>query len=82
MNYEVNLIPSDKPASAKPASSMIPCSAKAAAIPSPSDKSASSEINLCHAFGILSAQIIQYCIDALMIALNCCAWPVQLQDAR
>jgi hypothetical protein len=82
VNYEVNLIPSDKPASAKPASSMIPCSAKAAAIPSPSDKGASSEINLCHAFGILSAQIIQYCIDALMIALNCCAWPVQLQDAR
>ncbi len=60
---------------------MIPCSAKAAPIP-PSDKTASSEINLRHVFRILSAQITQYCIDALMIALNCCAWPVQLQDAR
>jgi hypothetical protein len=30
----------------------------------------------------LLAQIAQQCVDALMIALNCCAWTVQLQEAR
>ncbi|MBR0693736.1 hypothetical protein [Bradyrhizobium lablabi] len=31
---------------------------------------------------ILSAQIVQQCIDAWMIALNYCVRPVQLQEAR
>ncbi|MCP3459465.1 MULTISPECIES: hypothetical protein [unclassified Bradyrhizobium] len=30
----------------------------------------------------LPAQIVQQCADALMIALNCCAWPMQLYEAR
>ena len=77
-NYEPVLIPSDKPASAESAIS-ISSPAKAAISPAP-DKPAAPEIDLGR-LRILAAQIIQHRIDALMIALDCCAWPMELKDA-
>ena len=75
------LIPSDEPAAAKCAAAAISGPAKGAPVPAASNKTAPSEINLGR-FRILSAQIVQQCGDTLMIALDCCARPMQLQDSR
>ncbi|WP_175361099.1 hypothetical protein [Bradyrhizobium sp. STM 3843] len=51
-------------------------------------KPATSEINLGRRglvgdfLRILSAEIVQQCLDTLMVALNSRAWPVQLYEAR
>lgn len=83
---EANLVPDkllvpDKSAPAKPAAATISRPAKAA-VAAATDKSATSEINLGRFYSILPAQIAQQCVDALVIALDCCARPMQLQDSR
>jgi hypothetical protein len=80
-NDEMDLIPADKSASAK-AAAIISGSAKTAAAVSTSDKTASPEINRDCCFRILAAQITQQGVDALVVALKRCAWPMQLEDAR
>jgi hypothetical protein len=85
-NQEVKLIAPDKsPAaeSAAPISISPTRSAESAAIAATaSDKAAPPEINLRHFFRILSAQIIQQYVEAFVIALNRCARPMQLEEAR
>jgi hypothetical protein len=75
----ISLVSPKKSASAERARTRIvsPTSAKGACT-RPSGKCPSSEGNLgCHGLvGTLPAKIIQQCVDALMIALYCCAWPV------
>jgi hypothetical protein len=81
-DYGLNLIPSDEPTAPKSAAAIsISRPAKAAPVATASDETAASEIYLGR-FRSLTAQIAQYCVDALMIALDCCAWPMELQDAR
>jgi hypothetical protein len=74
-----DLVSSDKPASAEPAApAVIPRSAEAAPVSPASNKTAPPEINLGR-LRILAAQITQQRVDALMIALDGCARPMQLQ---
>jgi hypothetical protein len=58
---------------------MISCPAESTSV-SPSDKAAAPEINLGQLFGILCAQVVQQRRDTLMIALDCCVLPMQLQE--
>jgi hypothetical protein len=46
------------------------------------DEAAAAEIDFGQLGSVLSAQVIQHSVDALMVALNRCAWTVQLQKAR
>src|SRR5437667_12241551 len=79
------LVSSDKPAPAERAGTRsISRSAKGACV-CPSDKTASSEINLgrvgSDAFlRTLLAHVVQERVNALMIALNCRTRPVQLHE--
>jgi hypothetical protein len=79
-NYDADLV-SDKAAPAEPATTTVSRSAKAA-VPAASNETAAPEVDLGRLRGILPAQIAQQCVDALMIALDCCARSVQLQDSR
>ena len=78
-NYAAGSV-TDKAAPAE-AAATISGSAKAAAVSSASKETA-SEIDLGRLYGILPAQITQQCVSALVIALDCCARSMQLQDGR
>jgi hypothetical protein len=71
---------SDKAASAEAAATTVSGPAKAA-VPT-ANKTAAPEINLGRLRRILAAQITQQCVEALVIALDGCAWSMQLQDSR
>jgi hypothetical protein len=79
----INLVSANKSPSAERAGTGIVSarSTEGACARAP-DKTASSEINLgcSRLVGVL--QITQQRVDALMIALYCGAWPVQLHNAR
>jgi hypothetical protein len=68
---------------AAPAESATIISARSAetAVAGASNETA-PEIDLGRFDGILPAQIAQQCVDALVIALDCCARSMQLQDGR
>jgi len=71
------LISPDKSPSAERAHTRSISGPAEAACTRPFGKCASSEGNLgCHRIGTLAAQVIQQRVDALMIALYCCAWSV------
>ena len=69
---------SDKAAPAESAA-IISGSAKAA-VPAAAANETAPEIDLGRFDSILAAQIAQQCVDALVIALDCCARSMQLQD--
>jgi hypothetical protein len=73
------LVP-DKPAPAEAATVVSAASTKTA-VPAAANKTA-PEVNLGRRYTILPAQLAQQCVDALVIALDRCARPMQLQDSR
>src|ERR1700754_3412480 len=78
-NYRLNLVP-DKPAAPESAAAAITRPAKTAG-PAASYEAAAPEIDLS-CFRVWFTQIAQQCVDALMVALERCARPMQLQDTR
>src|ERR1700709_776263 len=78
-NYAAGSV-TDKAAPAEPAAIVSSRSAEAT-VPAAANETA-PEIDLGRLDSILPAQIAQQCVDALMIALDCCARSVQLQDGR
>ena len=80
-NYAAGSV-TDKAAPAESTTAAVISRSAEAAVPAASNETAPPEIDLGRLGSILPAQITQQCVDALVIALDCCARSMQLLDGR